>query len=92
MSETTEITDLDREYGVWVSDIPLDTSVQFTSAWWSGAKARQANKPRFTCPYRDVRAWNGAVTFSRAFRRFWLDGWDCADEFAKTVAAPEGDA
>jgi len=30
------------------------------------------------CPYRDYRTGDGKVTFSRAFRKLWLEGFEDA--------------
>ena len=44
-------------------------------------KGRQAFKDgldRSACPYSDTRTHHGSVTFSRAFIRAWLRGWNAA--------------
>lgn len=41
-----------------------------------GLEAQLAGEPRDACPYEDKRTWRGSVTWSRAFRTAWLDGWD----------------
>ncbi len=41
-----------------------------------GRVACRAGAPRTANPYPDHRTWRGAVTFSRAFRTAWRDGWD----------------
>lgn len=41
-----------------------------------GMAAGLAGKPTTACPYGDVRTNRGHVTWSRAFRRAWLQGWD----------------
>jgi len=34
-------------------------------------------------PYPDLRTFTREVTFSRAFDRYWRDGWEDADEKCK---------
>jgi ribosome modulation factor len=46
----------------------------------AGARARQKGVPRAKCPYKDLRTTRGAVTFSRAFRTAWFNGWDKEDK------------
>jgi hypothetical protein len=45
------------------------------SARRKGAHAALLNMPR-VAPYKDVRKVSGAVTWSRAFIRAWLQGYD----------------
>lgn len=52
----------------------------FVSAFEKGANARLAGKPASTNPYPDYRTDRGSVTFSRAFARYWQDGWTAADQ------------
>lgn len=47
-------------------------------AYRKGREAYIADVPRTRCPYPDHTTARGAVTFSRAFRHAWLDGWDRA--------------
>lgn len=51
----------------------------FASAFHKGAAARVAGKPANHNPYPDYRTDRGSVTFSRAFARYWQDGWETAD-------------
>ena len=52
-------------------------SKAFTAAFLKGAQARRNNQSRASCPYEDIRdSYKNSVTFSRAFRRSWHDGWD----------------
>ena len=64
--------------------IPINATPQFGSTFWRGAAAWQMGKPRSACPYRDHRAGphGNIVTFSRAYRRYWHDGWDAAKRYA----------
>ena len=42
-----------------------------------GYEARQGKTGRMSdCPYKDKRGDNGRITFSRAFRKAWLAGYD----------------
>lgn len=43
-----------------------------------GMRAALAGEPITACPYRDVRKWNGKLTWSRAFESAWRDGWEKA--------------
>lgn len=43
-----------------------------------GREAFLAGKAYRDCPYEDKRTWRGAVTWSRAFRTAWFDGFDAA--------------
>lgn len=40
-----------------------------------GREARDAGRPITANPYPDWRTYHGAVTFSRAFQRYWAEGW-----------------
>jgi hypothetical protein len=50
----------------------------FLRTYGRGYSARLGGLPR-RAPYRDQRTAHGGVTYSRAWRRFWLEGWDDAD-------------
>lgn len=41
-----------------------------------GIAARAAGALRSSCPYHDVRRLDGRLTWGRAFRRAWFDGFD----------------
>ena len=45
-----------------------------------GQRARQDGEPKSACPYPDKRTARGSVTFSRAFRNAWFEGWREANE------------
>lgn len=45
-------------------------------AFARGARAAEAGVAADANPYRDRRGDSGQVTFSRAFRRAWREGWD----------------
>lgn len=48
------------------------------SAWLKGLDAGLAGLPADSCPYKDKRKSDGRLTFSRAFRNAWRDGWTYA--------------
>ena len=41
----------------------------------AGAAAALLGLPESACPYRDVRKVDGRLTFSRAWRKLWLEGY-----------------
>ena len=47
-------------------------------AWYKGVHAGLVGQPQEACPYEDKRKHDGRLTFSRAFRRAWFDGWEHA--------------
>lgn len=54
------------------------------SAWRKGYEAAEGGQPASANPYQDKRTDSGKVTFSRAFRKAWAEGWaagmgGCAD-------------
>ena len=58
-------------------------------AYRKGYKAALAGEP-CVCPYADKRRaeWRNSVTFSRAFRTAWFNGWEAgAVERSKGPAA-----
>lgn len=66
----------------------LDTrNAAFASAFEKGATARLVGKPQSTNPYPDYRTDRGSVTFSRAFARYWQDGWEAADQAMREQVA-----
>lgn len=53
------------------------------AAYLKGREERHLNLPRRN-PYPDVRTpAHNHVTFSRAFRKAWFDGWDDADKILR---------
>jgi hypothetical protein len=50
----------------------------FQGAYRKGCQARMDGMSKKS-PYPDHRGWNGHVTFSRAFDRYWCEGWDDAE-------------
>lgn len=49
-------------------------------AFRKGSLAYQAGLSLDACPYRDKRAPSGKLTWSRAFRTAWADGWRAAEK------------
>lgn len=47
-------------------------------AYRKGYEAATAGKVAGTCPYEDKRKDCGRITWSRAFRSAWHDGWNDA--------------
>lgn len=45
------------------------------AARMKGLDAALAGEPITACPYEDKRKPDGRLTFSRAFRNAWRDGW-----------------
>lgn len=41
-----------------------------------GIKAKADGQPRSSCPYEDKRKLDGRLTWGRAFRKAWFDGYD----------------
>lgn len=52
-------------------------------AFRKGCLARLSGSPLDACPYADTRKTNGGLTWSRAYRTAWDDGWRWADQNAK---------
>lgn len=44
-------------------------------AYRKGYEAGSLGKSQGECPYKDVRKWDGKLTWSRAFEIAWHDGW-----------------
>lgn len=44
-------------------------------AYRKGYEAGKKGTPEDECPYQDKRKYNGKITWSRAFRSAWFDGW-----------------
>jgi ribosome modulation factor len=47
-------------------------------AYLKGLMAGLADEPVESCPYEDKRKQSGRLTWSRAFRTAWGDGWKFA--------------
>lgn len=48
----------------------------FRHAFWLGYQAAAKGADKSDCPYRDLRTRRGNVTYARAFRRAWHEGWE----------------
>lgn len=49
-------------------------------AFLKGATARINGETIDVCPYADIRKPDGKLTWSRAYRTAWFDGWTYADQ------------
>lgn len=51
----------------------------FEAAKRKGREAAERGEPRTACPYPDIRQnYHNGRTFSRAFQRYWHEGYDAA--------------
>ena len=59
-------------------EIPPTRSKALVGAWREGRAAALDGRRLSDCPYRDKRAGchGHVVTFSRAFRKWWRDGFE----------------
>ena len=63
--------------------LPKTKCRAFRGAFAKGVQARMDGKPKSANPYLDHRAdYQNSATWSRAFRRYWAEGWDLAGDFA----------
>ena len=62
--------------------VPATKNRAFKSAWWSGVYAFRTGKAITECPYSDLRGGRNGyiITWSRAFRRFWTQGYRDAEK------------
>lgn len=51
------------------------TRKAFRRAFIRGREAARNGVPAEACPYEDLRGSAGRVTWSRAYRRAWMDGF-----------------
>lgn len=56
-------------------------------AFAKGFEAARSGAPR-KAPYRDTRKADGRITWSRAFRTAWCDGWDDFARRSVSVVLP----
>lgn len=47
----------------------------FEIAWRKGYAAAHNGAKKSDCPYKDHRTKRGGVTFSRAYRNAWMEGF-----------------
>ncbi len=73
---------------IWnTADQPPTRNRAFQSAFRRGIRDRLAGTPRQRNPYPDHGTfYHNGVTFSRAFRRYWSDGWEAADQYLQKHA------
>lgn len=61
---------------------PRTRNRAFQSAFRRGIRDRLAGRSRYANPYPDLRThYHEGNTFSRAFRRYWQEGWTAADAY-----------
>ncbi|MFC3767680.1 Rmf/CrpP family protein [Paenibacillus sp. GCM10012303] len=71
---------------------PSTKNKAFIGAFCRGREAARNGQPPETCPYSDHRTKNGSVTFSRAFKKYWMLGYtefaadDCSSFEVKPVS------
>jgi hypothetical protein len=65
-------------------EIPATRSRALVGAWRKGRAAAIAGKTLADCPYPDRRCgpFGRVVTFSRAFRKWWRDGFESVGVFS----------
>ena len=75
--------DPDTAAAIWdAADRPDTRNRAFQSAFRRGIRDRLAGVSRRRNPYPDHGTfYHNGVTFSRAFRRYWTDGWEAADQY-----------
>lgn len=62
---------------------PTTKNRAFLSAYMKGFNAGAGGAKRSSCPYDDHRGnYHEMVTFSRAFIRYWMEGYDDATRAA----------
>lgn len=49
----------------------------------NGKAAFEAGEPKAACPYKDKRKKDGRLTWSRAYRNAWLEGWELGESIFK---------
>ncbi|MFD2671918.1 Rmf/CrpP family protein [Marinicrinis sediminis] len=55
--------------------LPSTKNKAFLGAFSKGKEAALSGLPPESCPYNDHRTKNGSVTFSRAFKKYWMLGY-----------------
>ena len=62
--------------GIPLNKLPKTRCRAFRAAWNKGYMAGIQAQPRDANPYEDVRdMYRNSVTWSRAFHRYWDEGW-----------------
>lgn len=62
-------------YSEVIRMLPSTKNKAFLRAFSKGKEAALSGLPPETCPYSDHRTKNGSVTFSRAFKKYWMLGY-----------------
>jgi hypothetical protein len=67
-------------------EIPATRSKALASAWRKGRAAALEGRTMADCPYADRRGGEHrqVVTFSRAFRKWWRDGFESVGLFPRS--------
>ena len=67
----------------FLPEIPATRSKAFIGAWRKGRQAALDGRSLMDCPYPDRRCgpFGRVVTFSRAYRKFWRDGFESVGLF-----------
>lgn len=58
-------------------------SAGLAAAYRRGRRDRYSGRTEAMNPYPDHRTWRGAVTWSRAYRKEWSDGWRAGDRMLR---------
>ena len=62
--------------------LPKTKCRAFRGAFAKGVQARMDGESKMANPYPDHRAlYNNSATWSRAFGRYWAEGWEAARDF-----------
>lgn len=56
--------------------LPSTKNKAFLSAYGKGWDAAENGYSPDSCPYTDHRTKSGAITFSRAFMKYWIMGYE----------------
>jgi len=76
----------DRRIAESIENIPLPEDAErwnraMRGAFKKGMTAYLTGQSDTACPYRDRRNFDGRLTWSRAFRKAWQDGYQYAKDF-----------
>lgn len=71
-----------------VGALPKTKNRAFRGAFCKGWVSRLCGFKRSENPYSDVLSWRGHVTFSRAFRKYWDDGFEAAKRVNQYIMEP----
>jgi hypothetical protein len=57
----------------------------FEAAILKGMKAKSEGKTLLDNPYKDIKKQDGRLTFARAFRNAWAEGWHRQNQLLNTT-------